>query len=1184
MRLQQLEIKGFKSFANQTVINFQEDVIGIVGPNGSGKSNIVDAIRWVLGEQKSKELRLDQMSSVIFNGAKKRKPSGVAAVSLTFENTKHILPTEYQAVTITRMLYRSGESEYRLNGVPCRLKDITSLFLDTGIGSNSYAIIALGMVDDILSDKDNSRRRMFEQAAGISKYKIRKRETLNKLQSASEDLERVEDLLHEINVNLKALERQAKRTQRYFELKETYKEYSIELALLQMAGLKKSHQQVKEQIGKEQDAYRAIEAQVTQTEAGLQQERKLHVDKEKALSERQRDLNHLVGSIRNMENERQMLQQKQEFVQQNRTKLEASITDAESRIHQLEEDIEHFRSELNQEKRVESRLELELEEAEKELRSIRESHGARKSDLDKIVAAQQTIERRLFELEKQRAVNSNQMEGAQREKERNAEEVERRKGETDLLKAKIKEVEKRLREQQRMLEELQAAEEKRQANIEQSEKDLEEFNRKMAAVRRGLDAKRNEYKLTKSMVEKLEGFPESIRFLNQNQEWGREAPLLSDLIYVKEEYRVAIENYLEPFLNYYVVEKLEDAYAAIRLLGKSQKGKANFFVLDTFKNYQPPMTLLPDTQRAVDLIETEDRYRSLCGYLLENVLLTDQEEAKGELPDSNIVLLSRSGRFIKRRFSLAGGSIGLFEGKKIGRKKNLEVLDAAISKAEREENRISSDYFNLQEKIQRLKAERSDRAIDEQRTQIARLEQEKVSLATRLENFESFSNDLDVKIKALEQQFGELEEANQEIDSKLDEEQAALQSARDKISAIDGDYRQLAEQLSAASTAYNNKNIAFIRQQNKTGAHQRELNFREKQLTETRTQMEENQVFHAQSTNELERLQSNLETLALQLQDGYAKRKERETSLSEAEQTYFQARSGITELEEQLRTLNRKQQDAQILINTLKDRFNELKYEIGSISQRLRIEFDIGINDIINQDPKGDQAFEELKERVSKLKARLDNYGEINPMAVEAYNEMKERHDSIAVQRDDILEAKASLEQTIVEIEETATTQFLDAFDKTRLYFIEVFRSLFTKDDNCDLLLLEPDNPLESKIEIVAKPKGKRPQSISQLSGGEKTLTATALLFALYLLKPAPFCIFDEVDAPLDDSNILKFNKIIKKFSDNSQFIIVTHNKLTMEAVDVIYGVWAQEGVSGVSPVDFRDFDTVGNFETLAQE
>ncbi|HRF41722.1 MAG TPA: AAA family ATPase [Saprospiraceae bacterium] len=332
-------------------------------------------------------------------------------------------------------------------------------------------------------------------------------------------------------------------------------------------------------------------------------------------------------------------------------------------------------------------------------------------------------------------------------------------------------------------------------------------------------------------------------------------------------------------------------------------------------------------------------------------------------------------------------------------------------------------------------------------------------------------------------------------------------------------------------------------------------------------------------------VQDQIDRLRVEVTQGIQVRKERESTLSEAEQAYFKTRGEINQIEDQLRKVGKNRQDAQILINNLKDKFTEAKFDISSVAQRLRIEFEVDINEIINTQKPSDTPQEELELRVERTKSRLDNYGEINPMAVEAYDEMKERHDTISVQRDDVLKAKESLLQTMQEIEATATSQFLEAFDRARLHFIEVFRSLFTEDDTCDLILLDPNNPLDSKIEIVARPKGKRPQTISQLSGGEKTLTATALLFALYLLKPAPFCIFDEVDAPLDDSNINKFNRIIKKFSKESQFIIVTHNKLTMAAVDTIYGVYmAEQGVSGVSQVDFREFELSGEIITATSK
>ncbi|MCH2082545.1 MAG: chromosome segregation protein SMC [Saprospiraceae bacterium] len=1179
MRLKQLSIKGFKSFANETIINFSEDVIGIVGPNGSGKSNVVDAIRWVLGEQKSKELRLDTMSSVIFNGTKSRKPGGVAQVALTFDNTKNILPTEYQTVTITRLLYRSGESEYQLNNVPCRLKDITSLFLDTGIGSNSYAIIALGMVDDILADKDNSRRKMFEQAAGISKYKVRKRETLNKLKHTTEDLDRVEDLLFEIDNNLKVLEKQAKRTKRYFELKAEYKELSVELAVRKIYDLKNSHKALEKQIQEETDRYRQYEIDERKFEAQLESEKKANLDKEKALSERQRDLNNLVGKIRGQENDKRMLEQKQQFILQNIEKLKSQNQQAQSRIAQLSEDIEYYRAELNNEKRIEMRLEDELDKTEEQMNKIKTEHGNMKSSLDDIVQVQQKIEREVFELEKQKAISRNQIETAKQELGRDDKATQQRKAEIQQVDEQLKALDSKESEKQAALKVLEDQETQRKKALEIATKELEDLNQRRAKVNRQLDAKRNEFKLTQSMIENLEGFPESIRFLSNNKNWGKEAPLLSDLIYVKEAYRVAVENYLEPYLNYYVVQNQEEALQAITLLGKSQKGKANFFLLDSFKDYIPPIGLIANTMQAIEVIEIDPLYHNLCSYLLENVMITDKEEPPLQSLDSDVTLLSKSGRFIQKKHSVSGGSIGLFEGKKIGRKKNLEILEVQIQKSESEENKLSTAYFNLKNRIDQLRTEKSSRAIEIIQNDINRLSREKVSFQTRMENFQTYINEANNKKQQILQRISTLEESIQKIELQLSERNIELVQAKQNISSTDGSFRKIAEQLSAASTKFNEKNIEFIRQQNKVSSFQRELSFREKQLEETKNNLQNDKSTFQRSAQELDQVHKDIDQLEKNLLAAYEDKKARASLLTEAEQSYFKARGNINTIEDQLRKANRSRQDSQILINNLKEKFSDVKFKISSIGQRLKIEFNIGVNDIINQEPNEKYNEIDLQQKVDRLYNRLDNYGEINPMAVEAYDEMKERHESITKQRDDILKAKASLIETIGEIEETATNQFLTAFEKARIYFIDVFRSLFSEEDNCDLILLDPENPLDSKIEIVAKPKGKRPQTISQLSGGEKTLTATALLFALYLLKPAPFCIFDEVDAPLDDANIMKFNRIIKKFSKESQFIIVTHNKLTMAAVDTIYGVYNESGVSGVTSVDFRDFSNNATFE-----
>lgn len=1181
MRLKSLTIKGFKSFANETVINFNEDVIGIVGPNGSGKSNVVDAIRWVLGEQKSKELRLEKMSSVIFNGTKKRKQAGMAQVSLTFENTKNLLPTEYHTVTVSRILYQTGESEYRLNNVTCRLKDITSLFLDTGIGSNSYAIIALGMVDDILNDKENSRRRMFEQAAGISKYKKRKRETLNKLKNTTEDLDRIEDLLFEIEGNLKQLEKQAKRAKRFYDLKAQYKEFSIELSIRKLQSYKGKHQEVTSKLQEAEDKFRELEIASHQLEAKLENDRKENLDKERMLSEAQRAVNELLGLVRDKESEKRVMLQKKGFIEQNKVKQSTQIENANQRIKELSESLEHYRYQINEDKRLEEELETELDKVEANLKEIRESHGSLKQELEDFLTEQQALEREIFELEKRKAINANQIENLTNEMNQSAGEIESRSTEIASLETALAETEKEQKDKQAHVQQLEAEEAQRRTDIQDTEQKIEEARKAISDVNRQLDAKRNEYKLTKSMVENLEGFPESIKFLSKNKDWNNEAPLLSDVLYVKEGYRVAIENYLEKYLNYYVVKNLDEAYKAIALLSSTQKGKANFFLLDAFEKYETPMAMLPGTQRAVELIETDAPYQKLIDYLLQNVVVTESEEVLKNIPNSELTVLSKSGRFVQKQFSISGGSVGLFEGKKIGRKKNLEVLEIEIQKLEKAEREKSTTFYNLKSKLDELKAGIQSEAINKEREALNQIAQRKVSVMTRLENFETFVNAATKKQEASKELIASLQATNQKIDEELLTKREAADRAKADISEKDGSFREIADALTQASNAFNEKKIEFIRQQNKVTTIQQELSFREKQLDENTRIREQAKRGLEEGDFELSELVNGLGALEQELLAGYDAKKLKEEALTAVEQNYFQARGGINEQEDELRKMNRQRNEAQMNIQNYKDKFNELKLELSSVGERLKIEFDITVNDVINQEPNEKYNEEDLQIKVDKLKKRLDNYGEINPMAVEAFDEMKLRYDNISTQRDDILEAKKSLLATIKEIEDTATEYFLQAFNQVRKYFIEVFRTLFSEDDSCNLLLEDPDNPLDSKIVITAKPKGKRPQSINQLSGGEKTLTATALLFALYLLKPAPFCIFDEVDAPLDDANIEKFNKIIRKFSQESQFIIVTHNKQTMAAVDVIYGVYMQEqGVSGVSPVDFRTLDHEMSFET----
>ncbi|MEM1326040.1 MAG: chromosome segregation protein SMC [Bacteroidota bacterium] len=1184
MRLKRLDIKGFKSFANDTTIHFNEDVVGVVGPNGSGKSNIVDSIRWVLGEQKSKELRLDQMSSVIFNGTKSKRQSGLAQVTLTFENTKNILPTEYNTVSISRLLYRSGESEYRLNNVTCRLKDITSLFLDTGIGSNSYAIIALGMVDDILADKENARRKMFEQAAGISKYKIRKRETLNKLKNTTADLERVEDLLFEISSQLSTLEKQAKRTRRYFELKAQYKELNIQLAQLKMQTLKAQHHALKEQLEKDTDQYSKGEVELRQLDSQLEAEKKVNLDGEKQLSERQRELNAFVGRIRGMENDKKMAQQKIQYLAQNQQQLAQQIEQATAKLTALEETIDRHQTTLLQEQRTEAELEELLDQKEQARQQIQTRHRNLRDNRDSVLQQQQKAEQSVFELEKQQAINNNQVQSLTNEIERHQLEKEQRRGQIGQLELELTSISEEETQQQAQLQALETAKAQRQRQIEQLSQRLEQLRSEQSKINRKLDAKRNEFQLTKSMIDNFEGFPESIRFFSNTKNWSAAAPLLSDLIYVQEDYRVPIENYLESVLNHYVVATKEEALSAIRLLSNAQKGKANFFILEAFDNYTPPLTAVFDAQAAINLVEVDPKYYNLCSHLLERVVVVDKEE-EVEALQGDWTVLTQSGRLSKQAYSWSGGSVGLFEGKKIGRKKNLEVLEKAIEKLEAQADEQNSEALALRNQLNHLQSEqRKENELVETQRAINQLLQKRAAVGSRLENFQSFLTDVENKIEAAKTRIDTLKEANETLQQTLAEKQEAIGQVRNEIAQADTSFQAIAEALSEANAAYNAQHIAFIQQQNRVNGLQQERQFNQQQQEELQLTLQRNDRQQKTQLEEQQTLEDDIVKWEGELQKAYEQKREKASHLNEMEQSYFQTRERIDALDKQLRQQTKAQQDLQIQINRQKEKFSDVKYQISSLAQRLRIEFEVDINALLKEQTElPDIAPDDLQNKVDRLKNRLDNYGEINPMAVQTYDTMKERHDSITQQRDDIVQAKDDLMQTIQEIEDTATAQFLEAFEQTRLYFIEAFRSLFTEDDVCDLILIEPDKPLESKIEIVAKPKGKRPQTISQLSGGEKTLTATALLFALYLLKPAPFCIFDEVDAPLDDANIEKFNNIIRRFSKDSQFIIVTHNKLTMAAVDVIYGVYNQGGVSGVSKVEFGHLEHENYWEAVGE-
>lgn len=1211
MQLTKLEIKGFKSFGDKVTINFNEGITAIVGPNGCGKSNVVDAIRWVLGEQSTRMLRSEKMDNVIFNGSKSRKAANLAEVSLTFDNTKNILPTDFTQVTLTRRLYRTGDSEYRLNDVQCRLKDITDLFLDTGIGADSYSIIELKMIDEIITNKEGSRRNLFEEASGISKYKLRKKQTFSKLKDTEADLARVEDLLFEIEKNLKTLENQAKKTERYYRLKEQYKSLSITLASFRLVAYSESLNLLEEQEQKHKDEKLSIITGIDALEAVLQQQKLDMVTREKNLSVQQKATNEFVSKIKAYESEKKIKNEQLKFLRDKETRLTEDIDRDKTQLNHVLYNLKRLAEEkVNEDENLETLrgLVADLKEAVDELRI---KQAASKNELAELTNINTRVQGQLYKAEKDLDILLIQQQALEQESQRNMEDATNKETELSHFNQVVAGLRTRVETAEADYQQAVAFENKVQREISATQEELTEVQGLMIRESRKLDARQNEYNLTKSMVDNLEGFPESIRFLKKNTAWAKNAPLLGDILFCREDFRVAIENFLEPLLNHYIVDNYDDAIAAINLLTDSAKGRAKFFILDKVTlskasqigpdialSKSPPVGEIlkagaakvspaggdlegaesawsTSAIPALDVVEVEKRYQHLCDYLLFNVWLVDDDREhdlnNSELPNG-VVLIGKKGKFNKSKFRMAGGSVGLFEGKRIGRVKNLEMLHKEIKETESNLSELKSRFEELQAALTDLKSSLKTTGTKQKQQELNLLNNELITVKTRQEQYQNFienslhrKEDIAAKIEEIKGQIVELQ-------PRLEELKAQKQIQADLLAGGQEALNELNEYLSVESNRYNQENIRFHQQQNKVAGLVKDLDYRQSQLEGLDARVTQNAA-------ELEKVKTavneNLQTAGHSdddLLEMYVQREELEKATQQAEQGYYDWRGKITLTENEITALRRMREDAATIENSLKDERNNLKLELNALKERLSVEFNVDIRELPDTAvPEGENE-QELRTRVEKLKKQLDDFGAINPLAVEAFNEMNERYTFIQAQKKDLSEAKASLLATILEIDDTAREKFMASFIMVRENFIKVFRSLFNEEDSCDLVLLDPQHPLESDIDIIAKPKGKRPLSINQLSGGEKTLTATAILFSLYLLKPAPFCIFDEVDAPLDDTNIDKFNKIIRDFSKESQFIVISHNKRTIASTDIVYGVtMVEQGISRVVPVDLRE-------------
>jgi chromosome segregation protein len=1176
MYLSKIEIIGFKSFAQRTNLNFDAGLTAIVGPNGCGKTNIVDAIRWALGEQRYSTLRSDKMEDVIFNGTKNRRPLGLAEVSLTIENTKNILPSEYSEVTISRRVFRSGESEYLLNKVPCRLKDIQNLFMDTGMGSDAYSVIELKMIETILSDSNDERRKLFEEAAGVTKYKVRRKAAMRKLDEVQQDLARVNDIVKEVQKTVGSLERQSKKAEQYNEISDRLKTMEIDLHEREYASLHSKLKPVEEEFALAQRNRNEVDEKLRAQEEVIEMLRDEQFAIEKELTAAQEGVNAQVESIRRIE-EKHLV--------------------ANERASALRSNLERFGGEK-----------AELLALDVTVGAERESLGGRRMELD---ASLDEASRRFAGLKERQAQTTARLEGKKADLQSLNESVLAlahsliaKKGEQERVRARIDNLRGRIdhsvEEVRRyasdienntaLIAKLTAQDRDLRVKFAGAEVKLHEKEQERRGVQDAADAchqealslrneaEKNTSKIDflKKMLEQHEGFTDGVKHLLHDARWkSRNIGTVAEAVSMDQKYRVAIEAALGEAAYYLIVDKPADGEEAFGELRRLSKGKASILCLEW----------IPDLHRrsradgaekilwAAEIVRCDARHRKLFRYLLQDVAVVDTaaEAAKILEHHNSLRCVTRDGEIVTSGGFMRGGAARLDDGATIGKAVHIAELedlnkklaaktdDAVARKAEYDAAIAGMDLKPFAAAVKSIEKEMT--AIE---MKIAQLEFEKKRANDTIARYQADITSvegeivtLDAQLRAGEEQLAASEEKKKVLDAR------SLTETHN-YSLMESDWAE-------ATQAVNESEIHVVTLQGELTNLERDFERAEARLDDIRISLGRREEEIVRSTDELSRLERELARYREELTALRAELAVLEEARRGVEARYSGRRTELHGNELHIKDERRRHEDAVANAHGLEMKIHDLRSSIEHLLLRVKDEFgtDLALKEFTEEEIRG---LEALRGEVAHLKDRLKVLGAINFAAFDEYTAESERLTFLTQQRDDLIEGEKTLMTTIEEINATAQRMFSETFAKIRENFITIFKDLFLEGDECDLRMEEGVDPLEAKIEIIAKPRGKRPTSIDLLSGGEKTLTAIALLFAIYLVKPSPFCILDEVDAPLDDSNIDRYTRILTKFSKDTQFIVVTHNKRTMESATAMYGVTMEEmGVSKIVSVRFNE-------------
>jgi chromosome segregation protein len=1176
MYLSKIEIIGFKSFAQRTNLNFDAGLTAIVGPNGCGKTNIVDAIRWALGEQRYSTLRSDKMEDVIFNGTKNRRPLGLAEVSLTIENTKNILPSEYSEVTITRRVFRSGESEYLLNKVPCRLKDIQNLFMDTGMGSDAYSVIELKMIETILSDSNDERRKLFEEAAGVTKYKVRRKAAMRKLDEVQQDLARVNDIVKEVQKTVGSLERQSKKAEQYNEISDRLKTMEIDQHEREYASLHAKLKPVEEDFALAQRNRNEVDEKLRAQEEVIEMLRNEQLAIERELAAAQDAVNAQAETARRIEEKQLVANERAGALRANLERFGAE----KAELLGLEVTVGAGREALAVRK---TELAALLGEAVRKFAALKERQAATTARLEGKKADLQSLNETVLAL-------AHTLIAKKGEQERVRARIDNLRGRIDHSVEEVRHLGEDIGGNTALIAKLTAQDRDLRVKYAGAEMRLHEKEQERRAVQEAADAAHNEglslrneaekntskIDFLKKMLEQHEGFTDGVKHLLHDARWkSRNIGTVAEAVSMDQTYRVAIEAALGEAAYYLIVDKPADGEEAFRELRRLSKGKASVLCLEWIPDLRrrPRPASSEKILWAADIVRCDERHRKLFRYLLQDVAVVDTEADAGAIlaRHNNLRCVTRDGEIVTSAGFMRGGAARLDEGATIGKAVHIAELEdankalaakiasAAARKAEHEAAIASMELKPFADAVKAIEKEMTATEM-----KIAQLEFEKKRANDTIVRYQADITSVEVEIVKLDRQL-----RAGEAELTASEEQKKSLDARSLTETHN--YSLMESEWAEATQAVNESEIQVVTLQGESTNLERDFDRAEARLDDIRISLGRREEEIVRSGDELARLEGEL----ARHQDELAALRVTLSGLEEArravETRYSDRRTELHGNELHIKDERRRHEDAVANAHGLEMKIHDLRSSIAHLLGRVRDEFgtELALKEFSDEDLRG---LEALRSEVVHLKDRLKVLGAINFAAFDEYNAESERLTFLTQQRDDLIEGEKTLMDTIEEINATAQRMFSETFAKIRENFITIFKDLFMEGDECDLRMEEGVDPLEARIEIIAKPRGKRPTSIDLLSGGEKTLTAIALLFAIYLVKPSPFCILDEVDAPLDDSNIDRYTRILTKFSKDTQFIVVTHNKRTMESATAMYGVTMEEmGISKIVSVRFNE-------------